>query len=266
MATLRDALARRHADGHPLRVWWRDDDARHDTPALRRLLAVAADLAAPLTLAVIPKGAGTDLVHRLADADAAGERVTVALHGWAHADHAAAGEKSAEWGPHRPLGERVAEVDRGRQNLQALFGPRLLPMVVPPWNRIASDLAAKLPDLGFSLLSTFGPAPAAPGTAGPRLVNAHADPVDWRGTRSAVDIPTLVAMTLRAGTDEPVGLLTHHLVHDGAIWRLTLRWIEEMQAFSAFEWVSARNFGEIERHSPQSCSAVCTVRSDPGKH
>jgi hypothetical protein len=242
---LRDGLARRHADGAPLRVWWRDDDARHDTPALRRLLGVAAELAAPLTLAVIPFGAGCDLADRLDAADPAGNALTVALHGWRHENHAPAGEKSAEWGAHRPLDERLAEIERGHQMLRDLFGSRLLPMVVPPWNRIAPDLAAALPDLGLPLLSAFGRAAPSPG--GPLLVNTHADPVNWRATRSAVEVNTLVAMTLRAGTKESIGLLTHHLVHDEAIWRLTARWIDEMRAFPGFEWDSARSFTVINR-------------------
>lgn len=241
---LRDGLARRHADGAPLRVWWRDDDARHDTPALRRLIGVAADLAAPLTLAVIPFGAGRDLAERLDAADPAGNALTVALHGWRHQNHAPAGEKQAEWGTHRALDERLAEIERGRQMLRGLFGSRLLPMVVPPWNRIGPDLAATLPDFGWPLLSTFGP--AAPRDRG-QHVNTHADPVDWRATRSAVEVNALVAMTLRAGANEPIGLLTHHLVHDEAIWRLTARWIDEMRAFPGFEWVSARSFTVIDR-------------------
>jgi predicted glycosyltransferase len=262
---LRDGLARRN-DGRPLHVWWRDDDARHDTPALRRLLAVAADLNAPLTLAVIPHGAGHDLADRLAFADAPADRISVALHGWSHANHATGDEKSAEWGAQRPLGTRIAEVERGKAQLTALFGGRLLPMVVPPWNRIAPDLAAVLPDLGLPLLSTFGPALSPSGTSsvgalqrrddagalGPTGVNTHADPVDWRGRRSALDARELVAMTLRAAPGEPIGLLTHHLMQDEPIWRLTMRWLAEMQAIPGFEWLSARSFRKIAHDSAQA--------------
>ena len=48
--------------GLVLPIWWRDDDATEPTPALDRLLGLAASLGAPLHLAVVPEPAGLTLM------------------------------------------------------------------------------------------------------------------------------------------------------------------------------------------------------------
>ena len=53
-------------------------------------------------------------------------------------------------------------------------------MLVPPWNRIAPQVVAGLPALGFKALSVFGPEAAADLP----LFNTHVDVIDWRGTRA----------------------------------------------------------------------------------
>jgi hypothetical protein len=53
------------------------------------------------------------------------------------------------------------------------------------------------------------------------------DPIDWRGTRSLADPGGIVAgmanaverrIAGRADPGEPIGFLTHHLIHDEAVW------------------------------------------------
>ena len=100
-ATLDAAAARAGTVG----FWWRDDDAVAATPALERLLDLMATRDAPLLLAAIPAGAEPSLGRRLADA----ENVHLAVHGLAHANHAPAGEKPAEFGAHRPLAALVGD-------------------------------------------------------------------------------------------------------------------------------------------------------------
>src|SRR5216684_8019215 len=51
------------AAGRSATLWWRDDDAVRPTPALDRLLAIAAGV--PLALAVIPGPTGAPLAERL---------------------------------------------------------------------------------------------------------------------------------------------------------------------------------------------------------
>ena len=145
-------------------------------------------------------------------------RVSLAVHGLAHANHAAAGGKPSEFGTDRPLAVTTADAAEGlrlaRERLQATA---LLPVFVPPWNRLAPDLAAALPDLGYLGLSSVR------GSAVPGLIRADVafDPIDWRGTRSLADPVRLIetlCRTIAQDHDRPIGLLTHHLAHDAAIW------------------------------------------------
>lgn len=210
LQVLRRALDARGGD--PVRFWLRDDDAVAATPALERLLALAGAWQVPLTLAVIPAFAGADLAERLQRESG----VSVAVHGWAHRNHASAGEKSQELGPHRPPGAVLGELAAGFARLRRDFPGPFVPLLVPPWNRISPGLLPALPGLGFRALSVFGPE-----RAGPLLqINSHVDLMDWRGTRGGRPLSALVPeilTALQAGLPA-IGLLSHHLVHDEAAW------------------------------------------------
>jgi predicted glycosyltransferase len=229
------ALDRAEDQGYPVRFWWRDDDAVADTPQLDRLLGLARRLDVGIGLAVIPEGIDASLAMRLAD-----EPKAVALvHGWSHANHAPAGDKKAEFGPHRPLELMVAEAEQALNAAREHLGSRLLPVFVPPWNRISPEIVAHLPHLGFRGLSTFMDRKAVHPVTGLVQINTHVDPIDWHGTRSLAD-PALIVANLasaierrsagRADRDEPIGLLTHHLVHDEVIWSLCERLIAHLAA------------------------------------
>ena len=210
-------LGRWSGAGRQAAFWWRDDDAKTATPALGRQLELAEDM--PLALAVVPGDAEPNLAAALAGH----ANVRVLQHGWRHRNHA--GSEKSELGPERPLGPRLQELTEGRDRLAALFGARVLPMLVPPWNRIGEDLVAMLPSLGFRALSTYNPrrgALAAPGLA---AINTHVDLVDWSGSRGFIGESAALALTaghLRArrlglaDAVEPTGILTHHLVQDAA--------------------------------------------------
>ncbi|HEY8565021.1 MAG TPA: glycosyltransferase [Beijerinckiaceae bacterium] len=230
-SSLDEALAQRNGDGGTIEVWWRDDDAVAAGPALERLLGLAHRLEHPLGLAVIPAGVEASLAERLAS-----ERsVAVLVHGWAHANHAPAGEKKSEFGSHRPLAAMVDEADRGLSTLRDRLGPGVLPIFVPPWNRIAPSLAAQLSTAGYRGLSTFGP--VRPGTTPPGLVqvNAHLDPIDWHGSRGLSD-PEGLIRALAGLVDEGqdvIGLLTHHLTHDEAVWHFCEALLERLSRSEA---------------------------------
>ncbi len=207
-------LDRLAGEGRSVTLWWRDDDAVAPTAPLDRLLALSRDWTVPLTLAVIPARTGPALAQGLNGV--AG--VAVAVHGWSHENHAGPGEKKQELGAHRPAPEVLETLARGKDRLTALFGAAALPVLVPPWNRIAPDVVAGLPALGFRALSVYGPARPAP----LRVVNTHVDLMDWRGSGGGHPPETLLADLARAiGThpEEPIGILSHHLVHDEAAWR-----------------------------------------------
>lgn len=230
-------------------LWWRDDDACRATPALERLLATAAGGGAadatPLALAVIPLAAEPELASLVA----VGPEVAVLQHGYAHQNHAGPKEKKMELGPHRPFEQTIADIAAGWQRLESLFGARLLPVMTPPWNRIAPRLAAMLPGIGFSGLSAFGPRQAAEPWPGLRQINTHVDIIDWKGTRGFAGAPSALAAAAghlaarragRADAAEPTGLLTHHLVHDEGCWAFVAEFLARTAAHPAVRWISAR--------------------------
>ncbi len=224
-----DALA---AAGRHIDLWWRDDDAERPTPALDRLLDLAARHGVPLSLAVSPDLATEELAERLR-----GEAsVTVLVHGIAHRNNAPEGRKKQELG-FRPLPELAEDLRRALPRLADLFGARMRPVLVPPWNRIDPDLVPRLSALGFAGLSTFG-ARGAPVRDGLAIANTHVDPIDWRGgvKAPAASVDELAA---RLGSAEPVGLLTHHLVHDEWTWRFLETLLARVAGHPAVRFASA---------------------------
>ncbi|CAH1670800.1 glycosyltransferase [Chelatococcus asaccharovorans] len=236
-AALDDALKRRADRGATLDIWWRDDDAVAPTPALDRILAMAAAHRMPLALAVIPGGAGPDLAARLATETG----VDVLVHGFRHHNHAPPGEKKAEFGDHRPQGAMLDEARAGLIGLHALMADRLVPAFVPPWNRIAPALAATLAQSGYAGLSTFKRRKLVPGLT---VANTHCDPIDWRGSRSLANPDAILNQLARdivaAPDDEPIGLLTHHLAHDAAIWHFCEDLIAHLMASAIVRPIAAR--------------------------
>lgn len=216
-------LAAWAAAGRAPDFWLRDDDAQEPSPALDRLLEITGAHAVPLALAVIPAGAGEALAKRLEKAP----WVSVLQHGYAHRNHAGTDDKKCELGAGRPAEYVIAEIAVGWQGLVALFGARLLPVMVPPWNRIAPSLVPMLPEIKFAGLSRFGPRKPAQAVAGLAQSNTHVDIIDWRGSRGFVGQEAALRAIVehlaarRGGTvdaDEATGILTHHRDHDEACW------------------------------------------------
>lgn len=214
-ARLLDALNKAATAGERVQLWLRDDDAVEPTLALDRLLALTKAYSVPSTLAVIPENTGAPLSERLS----AEPHALVAVHGWSHRNHAPAGEKKQELGRHRPVGTVLAELQAGFDKLTELHGPRFRPMLVPPWNRISDDLLPSLASLGFATLSVFGKERSSSPI---HLLNTHVDVMDWHGTRggrpAAVLFAELADWIDRDDRPSVIGVLTHHLVHDEAVW------------------------------------------------
>ncbi len=210
--------------GLSLPLWWRDDDAVADTPALARLSALSSEVGLPVYVAVIPGLVQPTLAPLIAQQ----HNLIPIIHGWRHISHAPTGAKNAEFG-HPRTGAEV-ELSQAYMKMRVEFGTALVPLFVPPWNRIARELLPSLAAAGFQGLSTYGPRKTVHATQGVVQVNTHVDPIFWRGDRGLVDPETLIAdlvTTLQerrmeqADRDEPLGLLTHHLVHTEGVWAFT---------------------------------------------
>jgi hypothetical protein len=220
-------------------LWWRDDDAVAPSPALDRLNDLGRAHGVVAALAVVPK-----------TAEAALPGAALFQHGYAHINHGAA--KKAELGPERPAQAIASELASGRRRLLDLFADRVLPVLAPPWNRIAPDVVALLPGLGFRGLSTYRPRQRSEAAPGLVQVNTHADIIDWRQRRFAGDDAAIGAILRhlidrrlgRADAGEPTGILTHHLVHDAPAWSFLETLLKFTRTHPAIRWLTpAQAFG-----------------------
>ena len=171
----------------PLEIWWRDDDAVTPTPALDRLTTLAESLALPVHIAVIPKMAAPSLPLFTSDRD----MIVPLVHGWQHVSHAPQGRKNAEFG--HPREGADDELTKALDRMRDLFDKRQ----------------------------------AAPGLV---QINTHIDPIFWRGDRGLAPSEDQIAHIVRLLQDrrfgksdatEPLGFLSHHLVHNADIWNFT---------------------------------------------
>lgn len=232
---LHNTLDTLHANGKTARFWLRDDDAENPGAALDHLIALTFEHKVPCLLAVIPSGTDEALAAHLTNAG----HVTIAPHGWSHRNHAPRTDKKRELGPDRPLANISAELFEGLTKLQALYGPRCLALLVPPWNRIDDTVISALPGIGYKGLSVFGPEKPGPLP----ILNTHVDLIDWKGTRGGrtdkalvKDLQTALALGIR-----DIGFLTHHLVHDSQAWDFLARFLALTAVHPACEWRCARN-------------------------
>ncbi|WP_210485565.1 glycosyltransferase [Microvirga antarctica] len=255
---LSEAIARARGTGYEPAFWWRDDDAVAASPALDSLLQLSRRYDAPLALAVIPAAWEASLAERLLGESG----VQVLVHGWAHDNHAPATAKKAEFGAHREMATMAAQAAAGLRKLESAF-PAILPVFVPPWNRIAPALVSHLAEAGYAGLSTFRDRECAFPAPGLVQINTHVDPIDWHGSRSLAPVPELIAALASAidgrnagkAVGEPIGLLTHHLVHDAKIWAFC----EELLAFlsrSGLLFGTLESYGVTTRETSSRCCAL----------
>src|SRR5262249_11994402 len=197
--------------------------------ARRRFTTVAARTPTPGPGAALP----ADLEASLAEAVAQCAMATVVQHGYAHRNHAPAGERSAELGSHRPVDVRLAELTRGRARLARAFDGQFAAVFVPPRERGGLGIAPPPPDARYREPSRFGPRAGALAAPGLAQVNTHVDLIAWRrgrifiGRDAAIERLAAHLRARRCGDadiDEPTGLLTHHRVTSGETWEF----IEEL--------------------------------------
>jgi hypothetical protein len=233
-------------DGRVATLWWRDDDAVTATPQLDSLLRLAGDV--PVALAVIPALARSELASAVHGTPG----VSLLQHGWSHANRAMYGKKS-EYPEGRPAALVAAEIGAGRARLKALFGPRVLPVLVPPWNRFAGEFVPLLVRNGIAGLSTmvsFKRTALPPGAYLPGLVviDVHLDLVAWHEDRGFIGAGAALGSLVghlrasrlgAADRAQPVGILTHHLVMDGATAAFLDRLIALVRGHAAARWAAA---------------------------
>ena len=247
-ARLEAEMAQRARAGLEARIFLRDDDAVSDTAALQRLFALCGEYDAPLLLACIPEPADQGLGRAVRSMPL----VTGAVHGFAHANHAPAGEKPCELGLHRGMDKVLEELSRGRTKLEDLFEGELSDILVPPWNRIHDEVASRAGEAGYGGISAHG-WQERPAAAPAIFVNVHVDVVHWSADRvgreadwAFGEMANALAFSRGKG-NAAVGILAHHLAHDEKAWA-TLETLLKRLAGLGCRFVSAD--GELERRLP----------------
>lgn len=247
---LRDELSRWHDAGEVATLWWRDDDAADVTPASDRLLGIARDADVPVHLAVIPALETDSLVANLRGSPVA----WVLQHGYTHTNYAPPGEGGWEVGSHRPVATVWHELSKGFEMLEERHGQRFLPILVPPWSRVSSEVLAGLPELGFRGVSCSSAKSLPDPVPGLLAIHASCDPIKWKktegyfaGTEASLRKITqhLSARRLRrVDMVETTGLLTHHLAMDEAAWAFMEQLIEHSLGHPGAKWIAIRSLLE----------------------
>jgi len=236
-----EELERWRDAGRTAEFWWRDDDAARPVIPLTRLTSLSGRSEVPLALAAIPADAEDAIFADLP------ETVHVLQHGADHRNRAPEGSRACEFPTGAPVDDAIARLAAGRARLRLLARGRLLPVLVPPWNRFAPELIGLLPGIGIRGLSTRKARSTAEPVPGVRQINVHVDLINWRGGRVFVGETEALAVAIehlrarreyRADAGEPTGWLTHHAIHDEPLWKFLDRLFEFTASHGAVRWVS----------------------------
>ena len=222
-ADLEHELALWDAAGLTPTLWWRDDDAYAATPELEPLLDLSEKHGIPAHLAVIPDLYQSNLTDRLTRCS----YIKLLQHGFAHINHEPKGAGASEFGGSRSLALKRADLEAGWRALTALDLPGLLPVFVPPWNRVCDETLALLPALGYRAVSAYaGPTSSLP-VDGLIHANGHVDPIRWkhgkafRGVEKTLDLFVAHLKGRREGrlpAAIPTCFLTHHKDMGAELW------------------------------------------------
>ncbi len=229
----------------PAELWWRDDDATHDTQALQQLLTLARQFQVPVHLAVIPQQLHTSLDCIRSSTNQPNSYVL--QHGINHQSHATEGMRKVELGGSYPPDTLCNDLAAGREKLAQHFETQYLDMLVPPWNRLSEDLLPQLTAIGYKKLSVLGPRPE--NSSQPqhiRQLNVHLDIINWKERCYAGDEQIIGKLTehlkhKRTGqidASEPCGLMTHHLDHDPACWDFLQRFFTWCHEHEKIQWLA----------------------------
>lgn len=255
--------------GHRPVLWWRDDDARHDTPSLDRLLTLSRRYRCPLTIAVIPAGSHEGLRTRLGRHP----QVAIAQHGVTHTNLQPPHTACDEFRPGTAPDAIAASIRSGADRLQRHFDHPVA-LFVPAWNRMSPELIEGIARTDIPCISGRG-GMRQTGRELDRL-DVHLDLLRWRGgprfrgeERFLRNVRQALRLRRRAGLwTEPLGLLTHHLDHDEGAWRFLEQFLRTTTGEALFDWTCVtrllpRCLGDRERSgvlgAAQSASVVLAL-------
>ncbi|WP_068087614.1 DUF2334 domain-containing protein [Polycladidibacter stylochi] len=221
------------ARGRCISFWWRDDDCIRVTTALRRLLHIQERHSTPLALAVVPYAFHQETIEqqsKLIDCLRQHKGVNVFGHGFSHRPTVMEQTSltqinrlgrvvepvKAEFGSLCELATGLQMIAQGFEIMRGSFNGLFMPVFVPPWNRLDPKFWRSMSKCGYKALSSY----AFTKKFSPEQVQTHLDIIHWRGDKEFCGYDALIHQLglqfarRRAGSDEPIGILSHHLVQD----------------------------------------------------
>jgi hypothetical protein len=254
METLQREIAEWKASGSSARFWVRDDDATVADPRLIELIELCERESVPLCCAVIPLPMTLELIELISKHPS----VTPIQHGFDHGNREPSADKAkSEFPEERDSVEALRSIQLGWYVLSQAFGDRALPVFCPPWGTIAPKFRDRLGDLGFAGFSASRIASELHRQGieprGLRLASAHVavnqPRRDGRNVLPEARILETLASVVRAirldGSDEPVGIMTHHWGVDESV-RHFLRRLFSATRDAGAQWLSARDLFSAE--------------------
>lgn len=242
-AELDEELGKWSSQGETPTFWWRDDDTEACTDPLDRLISLSERFDAPLHLAVIPHAIDVKLAERLS----ASPQVYTLQHGYAHKNHEPKGTRASEVGKLRDLALIEKDLREGWRRMQMARLPNLLPVFVPPWNRIGEKVLPYLPVWGYAALSGFDARPHPEPVADLQHFNGHIDPIRWKEGAKFAGVEKTLEQCVRhlrkrrlehAYRYEPTGFVSHHLQTDEDTWRFMEALMSRLTHNAATRWIS----------------------------
>jgi hypothetical protein len=253
----------RHWRGRNARpgFWWRDDDTGPADPPFRAFLAAIDRIGVPVGLAVVPGRLKPETAEEVRQR----RHCFVMQHGYRHLDHF----RSCEYPGFRHPREVSAEIDAGQAALQGQLAAQMIPVFVPPWNRLAPRFHPELARAGFRGIS-------ARLHCGPWLAQESQGlveiPVHVNSTRPGAvfigDEP-FVAQVLRhlrakrrglAPWSQPTGILTHYFC-EVRVWQAMDRLVKTVLDGGG-EWLGGR---DLVRSAIAPPSAATVRRCEPNR-
>ncbi|MBR71921.1 MAG: hypothetical protein CMM30_03140 [Rhodospirillaceae bacterium] len=232
--------------GLPVEFWWRNDGVYSKSNDLRQLSSLASNEGVPVAISVIPEKMRDDIVFHIKNFD----NHFVIQHGYAHKNHAHISEQKNELSLNRPIKDSLKDLSIGFRNLSSEFECKFLPILVPPWNRLSTQIIPHLNSLGLMGLSCLGGRNFPNPVSNIFQTNTHIDLIDWKGTNRFIGTGAAIAFACKHLSDkrngkadpfEPTGLLTHHMRMDFSSWAFIGTFIRKTKTISDVQWPSIQD-------------------------
>jgi len=135
-------------------IFFRADDIGAAGKAFDALCRLFRHYRLPLGMAVIPSWLSETRQQKLFQAAPVDEELwNWHQHGWRHINRQKKGDNS-EFGSDRDFERQHEDIVQGRAKLERIFGPHLVPVFSPPWNRFSATTISILRKLDFKGICT----------------------------------------------------------------------------------------------------------------